>query len=208
SLFFLVFFFSSRRRHTRFSRDWSSDVCSSDLAFVVGHDPADGAFDEAADVAVPGEEQAEEAEVLGGGAVPGAAEQAQGVEAAPGLGVGRRDGVGAGGEVLDGGGGADGDRFLDGGAELAGGAAGQAGGGVAGGEGQQQDRAAVAGGGEALPRRREVRGRGPQAPPGVGLLVGVGGAGLQAGGEHGVGGVEVGVQDRKSTRLNSSHVKT
>src|SRR5690606_13269845 len=27
-----VFFFSSRRRHTRFSRDWSSDVCSSDLA--------------------------------------------------------------------------------------------------------------------------------------------------------------------------------
>src|SRR5690606_39443110 len=28
------FFFSSRRRHTRFSRDWSSDVCSSDL--VVG----------------------------------------------------------------------------------------------------------------------------------------------------------------------------
>src|SRR5690606_24666535 len=27
----LCFFFSSRRRHTRFSRDWSSDVCSSDL---------------------------------------------------------------------------------------------------------------------------------------------------------------------------------
>src|SRR5690606_40346785 len=26
-----VFFFSSRRRHTIFSRDWSSDVCSSDL---------------------------------------------------------------------------------------------------------------------------------------------------------------------------------
>src|SRR5690606_40750104 len=26
-------FFSSRRRHTRFSRDWSSDVCSSDLVF-------------------------------------------------------------------------------------------------------------------------------------------------------------------------------
>src|SRR5690606_40376590 len=25
------FFFSGRRRHTRFSRDWSSDVCSSDL---------------------------------------------------------------------------------------------------------------------------------------------------------------------------------
>src|SRR5687768_17726677 len=28
----VVFFFSSRRRHTRCSRDWSSDVCSSDLA--------------------------------------------------------------------------------------------------------------------------------------------------------------------------------
>src|SRR5437868_13822104 len=27
-----VFFFSSRRRHTRSKRDWSSDVCSSDLA--------------------------------------------------------------------------------------------------------------------------------------------------------------------------------
>src|SRR5690606_39386504 len=27
----LFFFFSSRRRHTRFSRDWSSDVSSSDL---------------------------------------------------------------------------------------------------------------------------------------------------------------------------------
>src|SRR5436309_11859951 len=30
--FFFFFFFSSRRRHTRFSRDWSSDVCSSDLS--------------------------------------------------------------------------------------------------------------------------------------------------------------------------------
>src|SRR2546427_9001982 len=29
----LDFFFSSRRRHTRFDCDWSSDVCSSDLAF-------------------------------------------------------------------------------------------------------------------------------------------------------------------------------
>ena len=27
----VVFFFSSRRRHTRLRRDWSSDVCSSDL---------------------------------------------------------------------------------------------------------------------------------------------------------------------------------
>src|SRR5690554_7770576 len=30
-VFVLVFFFSSRRRHTRCGRDWSSDVCSSDL---------------------------------------------------------------------------------------------------------------------------------------------------------------------------------
>src|SRR5690606_40092451 len=30
----ICFFFSSRRRHTRFSRDWSSDVCSSDLLLV------------------------------------------------------------------------------------------------------------------------------------------------------------------------------
>src|SRR2546429_2240642 len=30
----LFFFFSSRRRHTRCSRDWSSDVCSSDLSLT------------------------------------------------------------------------------------------------------------------------------------------------------------------------------
>src|SRR3712207_9025513 len=33
-LFF--FFFSSRRRHTRYWRDWSSDVCSSDLFLSLG----------------------------------------------------------------------------------------------------------------------------------------------------------------------------
>src|SRR5882762_6729366 len=31
---FFFFFFSSRRRHTRFKCDWSSDVCSSDLAIL------------------------------------------------------------------------------------------------------------------------------------------------------------------------------
>src|SRR5438876_1638995 len=31
-MFVLFFFFSSRRRHTRWTGDWSSDVCSSDLA--------------------------------------------------------------------------------------------------------------------------------------------------------------------------------
>src|SRR5690606_40984784 len=38
----LCCFFSSRRRHTRFSRDWSSDVCSSDLLIknVKGADKA------------------------------------------------------------------------------------------------------------------------------------------------------------------------
>src|SRR3712207_7900606 len=36
--FAVFFFFSSRRRHTRYWRDWSSDVCSSDLI------PAEGLF--------------------------------------------------------------------------------------------------------------------------------------------------------------------
>src|SRR3989442_1840027 len=36
----LVFFFSSRRRHTRCGRDWSSDVCSSDLLVSDDYDPA------------------------------------------------------------------------------------------------------------------------------------------------------------------------
>src|SRR5690625_7322776 len=31
-----MFFFSSRRRHTRWPRDWSSDVCSSDLGVIAG----------------------------------------------------------------------------------------------------------------------------------------------------------------------------
>src|SRR3712207_181825 len=32
----VLFFFSSRRRHTRYWRDWSSDVCSSDLQRLIG----------------------------------------------------------------------------------------------------------------------------------------------------------------------------
>src|SRR3712207_5248474 len=37
SAFALFFFFSSRRRHTRYWRDWSSDVCSSDLELAVNY---------------------------------------------------------------------------------------------------------------------------------------------------------------------------
>src|SRR5690625_624371 len=33
----MLFFFSSRRRHTRWPRDWSSDVCSSDLILIRDH---------------------------------------------------------------------------------------------------------------------------------------------------------------------------
>src|SRR2546429_1071266 len=36
------FFFSSRRRHTRCSRDWSSDVCSSDLELACMTQQAQG----------------------------------------------------------------------------------------------------------------------------------------------------------------------
>src|SRR5699024_11289742 len=35
------FFFSSRRRHTRSKRDWSSDVCSSDLGHLAEYIPPD-----------------------------------------------------------------------------------------------------------------------------------------------------------------------
>src|SRR5437870_13788963 len=55
----IVFFFSSRRRHTRWPRDWSSDVCSSDLfwgaagSFLVP-DPAD-AQEQQAHSADPGD---------------------------------------------------------------------------------------------------------------------------------------------------------
>src|SRR3712207_2106082 len=47
-LLLVIFFFSSRRRHTRYWRDWSSDVCSSDLplalrhTFVAGAEPVPG----------------------------------------------------------------------------------------------------------------------------------------------------------------------
>src|SRR5216684_4736402 len=47
-LYIFFFFFSSRRRHTRCSRDWSSDVCSSDLMlFVCGGVDIAEAYDDA-----------------------------------------------------------------------------------------------------------------------------------------------------------------
>src|SRR5690606_40507969 len=61
-----IFFFSSRRRHTRFSRDWSSDVCSSDLTalnwlgeIVTDRDEKIRCFEEALD-ADPNNDFAEE----------------------------------------------------------------------------------------------------------------------------------------------------
>src|SRR5436309_12360702 len=47
-VYLFFFFFSSRRRHTRFSRDWSSDVCSSDLGDVKYHLGAEGVRNTAA----------------------------------------------------------------------------------------------------------------------------------------------------------------
>src|SRR5947209_18648317 len=46
-LLHIFFFFSSRRRHTRYWRDWSSDVCSSDLTFTASpakYEPQYGGF--------------------------------------------------------------------------------------------------------------------------------------------------------------------
>src|SRR5260370_42329755 len=37
----VFFFFSSRRRHTRFKCDWSSDVCSSDLFYGIDYPDRD-----------------------------------------------------------------------------------------------------------------------------------------------------------------------
>src|SRR5699024_6299413 len=45
SIFLYFFFFSSRRRHTRSKRDWSSDVCSSDLVPAVGAGTANTEFE-------------------------------------------------------------------------------------------------------------------------------------------------------------------
>src|SRR5690625_3760109 len=50
----LHFFFSSRRRHTRWPRDWSSDVCSSDLILL--HQGSGGIGGAAADIELQGDD--------------------------------------------------------------------------------------------------------------------------------------------------------
>src|SRR5256885_3802511 len=54
----MFFFFSSRRRHTRLQGDWSSDVCSSDLLFLVevGRDAAAVVVDRAGAVGIERDE--------------------------------------------------------------------------------------------------------------------------------------------------------
>src|SRR5690348_18426216 len=47
-----VFFFSSRRRHTRWTGDWSSDVCSSDLRYHAVHQPQERILNDNRDPAV------------------------------------------------------------------------------------------------------------------------------------------------------------
>src|SRR3712207_4072570 len=46
-LYVFFFFFSSRRRHTRYWRDWSSDVCSSDLALTESYEVDSGRIEKA-----------------------------------------------------------------------------------------------------------------------------------------------------------------
>src|SRR5256884_9593034 len=62
------FFFSSRRRHTRCSRDWSSDVCSSDLARCVA--PRDFARESAQPGPSDPVGRRGDGGILGGGACP------------------------------------------------------------------------------------------------------------------------------------------
>src|SRR5256885_10971905 len=50
-LYVVLFFFSSRRRHTRLQGDWSSDVCSSDLSHPTAHRL--GALDQRGGIGTP-----------------------------------------------------------------------------------------------------------------------------------------------------------
>src|SRR3712207_3164946 len=75
----LCFFFSSRRRHTRYWRDWSSDVCSSDLVSTYAEalfeaarerDELEGTLDDLRDFAAALEESEELKLFFYGGQVP------------------------------------------------------------------------------------------------------------------------------------------
>src|SRR5579863_2715576 len=61
------FFFSSRRRHTRWTGDWSSDVCSSDLTSPHGIATGDFNHDGKQDVVVANQDQDSVAVLLGNG---------------------------------------------------------------------------------------------------------------------------------------------
>src|SRR5206468_5630376 len=61
------FFFSSRRRHTRSDRDWSSDVCSSDLSGLARDvQPESAPPDAAAELRIDAVELSEDPLLLGG----------------------------------------------------------------------------------------------------------------------------------------------
>src|SRR5258707_9556161 len=65
---FFFFFFSSRRRHTRYWRDWSSDVCSSDLScFPFGSPEEEEAANKENKIRHPGAEAGREASLAGQG---------------------------------------------------------------------------------------------------------------------------------------------
>src|SRR3712207_9505336 len=82
----MFFFFSSRRRHTRYWRDWSSDVCSSDLGGV-----------DAVEVAVGGEQRRQAGDPLG---EVGTGGQRRGRGRRRGQGRSGERGVGEGGRSL------------------------------------------------------------------------------------------------------------
>src|SRR5438445_6031005 len=85
SLWCDLFFFSSRRRHTRYWRDWSSDVCSSDLTV------ARAVRGRGAAVGDPGQRLQREARDIGGAVSGGARYEpdAAGIVLPPGVEVPR-----------------------------------------------------------------------------------------------------------------------
>src|SRR2546426_6141251 len=87
-----LFFFSSRRRHTRLQGDWSSDVCSSDLAKAQLVITGEGTFDKTSLVGKASGEVVRRAQ---------AAKTRVAVVAGKGGGVGGPHSLGGGGRVVD-----------------------------------------------------------------------------------------------------------